>query len=164
MEIRVSIEVAYLGIDVAWWLSTSYAVGRACRRLRPESFVHLTWLLGERKFESSGRFYEVGLRIKRWKRYLPEAGDLFKGGFDKSKLLSTDIEDLEKFVVETKRAEVVHWFLLVLALVPVLFGPWFLRVAAIVYSVVANLPCLLAQRYNRPRLLRVIALKRSRFR
>ena len=103
------------------------------------------------------RRYERVLRIKRWKRLLPEAGDLFRGGFSKRRMLRHDRDYLERFVVETRRAELTHW--LIMGAVPFFFlwNPWWLALAMLGYGIVANVPCLLTQRYNRARLLRMLA-------
>ena len=37
-----------------------------------------------------------------------------------------------------------------------LWNPWFLGLLMLAYAVIANLPCLIVQRYNRARLLRLI--------
>ena len=84
---------------------------------------------------------------------LPEAGNLFRGGFSKRRVLHHDRAYLERFLVATRRAELAHWPILAL-------GPFFFLLerrggsplAMVAYGVVANVPCILVQRYNRARL------------
>jgi glycosyl-4,4'-diaponeurosporenoate acyltransferase len=38
-----------------------------------------------------------------------------------------------------------------------LWNPWWLGLAMVGYALAANLPCLLTQRYNRARLMRMLA-------
>ena len=62
---------------------------------------------------------------------------------------------LADFAVETRRAEMVHWAIPLVTPVFVLWNPPWLFAAMVGYAVVANLPCLVIQRYNRGRVLRV---------
>jgi glycosyl-4,4'-diaponeurosporenoate acyltransferase len=109
-----------------------------------------------RRFETNGRVYERWLRIRSWKDRLPEAGNLFLGGISKRRLPRHDRKGLERFAVETRRAELTHW--LILAATPWFFqwNPWWLGLAMAGYGIVANVPCLAIQRYNRGRLLHMI--------
>jgi glycosyl-4,4'-diaponeurosporenoate acyltransferase len=100
--------------------------------------------------------YERALRIKAWKDALPEAGSLFRGGFSKRRLHRHDRASLEQFRVETRRAEWTHWAILALSPVFFVWNPWWLALAMLGYGVVANIPCLLVQRYNRARLARTL--------
>jgi glycosyl-4,4'-diaponeurosporenoate acyltransferase len=38
----------------------------------------------------------------------------------------------------------------------VVWNPWWVEIAMVVYALAANLPCLLVQRYNRARLARLL--------
>jgi glycosyl-4,4'-diaponeurosporenoate acyltransferase len=61
------------------------------------------------------------------------------------------------FVLETCRAELCHW--IVIALVPTFFlwNPWYVAWPMVPYAIVANAPCIVAQRFNRPRLAALAA-------
>lgn len=140
-----------------WSGAWGYAAHRVPdRRLRGDGPV-----LRLRAVERGGRVYERVLRIKRWKDLLPEAGALFRGGFSKRRLRRHDRAYLEQFVVATRRAEVAHWPILALAptflvWIPAFGMPWWLAIAMVGYGVVANVPCILVQRYNRARLERML--------
>jgi glycosyl-4,4'-diaponeurosporenoate acyltransferase len=93
---------------------------------------------------------------------LPEAGSFFPGGFPKRTLGDRGSPHLERFVVETRRAELTHWVVLAAGPVFFLWNPWWLAVVMVVYALVANLPCIFVQRYNRARLERVLAYRARR--
>lgn len=115
-----------------------------------------------RRFEKEGRIYE-GLGIRRWKDKLPDMSKLFKksmvakqirGGFTE--------ESAVKLVKETCVAELVHLCLMVLGF-PCLFL-WHGVGGAVVWALYAlgNLPFVLIQRYNRPRLKRFLQSSKIR--
>ena len=88
---------------------------------------------------------------------MPDGGGLFKGGFPKKNLESSDSKYLKTFLYETKRAELTHWLTILPA--PIFFL-WNIRLAGIimiVYVLIANIPCILLQRYNRARLSNLIS-------
>ncbi|HET6952094.1 MAG TPA: hypothetical protein VFI47_17060 [Acidimicrobiales bacterium] len=64
---------------------------------------------------------------------------------------------LESFAAETRRAELVHWAIPLVVPVFALWNPPWLAGVMAAYALVANLPCLIVQRYNRGRLERILA-------
>ncbi len=145
-----------VALDAVAWAAIQSAAGYGVHHVRVGRLAHDTWVTRPRRWEGGGRFYVERLRIRRWKGFLPEAGALFAGGFDKGQLGARSIEHLRRHVAETRRAEIGHW----VALLPTpLFWRWnprWLSVVMTAYAVVINGPCIAAQRYNRLRLQRVM--------
>jgi glycosyl-4,4'-diaponeurosporenoate acyltransferase len=146
-----------VGLDVLVWAVAGFVAGYLAYRTSVARLSRDGVLTRLRSFEHDGRWYERRLRIKSWKDRLPEAGAFFAGGFSKRSLRASDPDTLERFVAETRRAERTHWWLVALGPVFFLWNPWWLALVMVAYAVVANLPCLLVQRYNRARLQRVLA-------
>jgi glycosyl-4,4'-diaponeurosporenoate acyltransferase len=142
-------------VDAAAWAGWSAICGYAAHRLSDERLAR-SGPLRLRAFERDGRVYERVLHIKAWKDLLPEAGSLFRGGFSKRRILRHDRAYLERFARETRRAERTHWAILALGPVFYAWNPWWLATAMLAFGVLANVPCLLVQRYNRARLERVL--------
>jgi glycosyl-4,4'-diaponeurosporenoate acyltransferase len=111
-------------------------------------------------WEQSGRFYERILGIKCWKDWLPDAARWFSGGFAKASMAGVDPPYLRRFISETWRGELCHWFAIGCAPVFFLWNPWWADLVMVGYALLANLPCILAQRYNRLRLRRLLARRR----
>ncbi len=145
-------------VDIVAWATISTLVGYLMHRAAVDRFAADGPFTRLRAFELDGRWYERRLAIKSWKRHLPEAGGLFKDGFSKRTLRSDSVDQLERFVRETRRAESTHWVLLAAGPLFFLWNPWGLGLVMVAYGAVANLPCLVVQRYNRARLRRVVAL------
>jgi glycosyl-4,4'-diaponeurosporenoate acyltransferase len=142
-------------LDVAVWAVWSFGVGLFAHRLPIERLGHDAGVLRLRPAELDGSFARR-IRVKRWKDRLPEAGTFFAGGFSKRTVATRDPVYLERFVVETRRAEVTHWLVMAIAPVFVLWNPWWVVVVMFAYALAANGPCLVVQRYNRMRLYRVL--------
>ena len=101
-----------------------------------------------------GRLYEKVFLIKRWKSILPDGAKWMKGrGFPKKELASRDIHYLETFAVETCRAELTHWTIILFAPFFFLWNKPVVGWIMIVYALTENVPLIIAQRYTRCRLV-----------
>ena len=152
-----------VAIDVAAWGAIHASTGYFVHRISTARLSRDWWFHRERRFERGGRLYERTFRIKTWKKWLPEAGALFAGGFDKKQLRQPrDDAYLERYVVETRRAELGHWLAAAPAPLFFAFNPYQVGIVMLVYATVANGPCVLSQRYNRLRLQRILSKRRNR--
>ena len=104
------------------------------------------------KWEGRGRVYERCFAIRRWKDRLPDAARWFGGGFAKGSLTDRGPDYLWRFIQETWRGELCHWCALAFTPVFFLWNPPWADAVMLLYALSANLPCILAQRYNRLRL------------
>ena len=149
-------EIWIIIIDIVLWFIIHMSVAYIATILPLNNLNTNSWLLKERKWEKSGKIYEEIFHIKKWKELLPDGSALFKKGFRKKRMTSSNPEYLQKFIIETGRAEIVHWIVILFS--PVFFiwnYPWAGWVM-IVYAIIANMPCILAQRYNRARLSKLL--------
>jgi glycosyl-4,4'-diaponeurosporenoate acyltransferase len=147
--------------DAAAWCAVQVGAGYLAHRLPDEWLARRYRLLAPRRWEDGGNFYRRHLRIRRWKRWLPEGGAVFRAGFDKRTLPSTASADLARYELETRRAELSHWFAVAPLPLFVLWNPVALWPAMAAYAVLANGPCIAAQRYNRLRLERVLGVRHA---
>jgi glycosyl-4,4'-diaponeurosporenoate acyltransferase len=144
--------------SAAFWLLASLLVGLLANRLP------LAWLRGQ---DGAARRWTVPgwltapahgpLAIRRWKRWIPDAGGALPGGVAKASLVRRDPRALERLLLETRRAELVHWALLPAGLLTALWLPPAGVVVNGLFALLFNLPCVLLQRYNRARLRRCLA-------
>jgi glycosyl-4,4'-diaponeurosporenoate acyltransferase len=143
-------------VDVLAWLVVHLGVAWAVTRLDPRRFDPRAWLFRERALERGGRLYQRLFRIESWKGSLPDGARLFRRGFRKKQLAARSPEYLARFRVETCRGELAHWIVVACAPLFFLWNPPWVGLVMIAYALLANLPCILAQRYNRLRLGRVL--------
>ena len=69
---------------------------------------------------------------------------------------------LERFVLETRRAELGHWLAAAPGILFVLWNPPAVVPFMVAYGLLVNLPFVAVQRYNRLRASRVLRLRASR--
>jgi glycosyl-4,4'-diaponeurosporenoate acyltransferase len=150
-----------LALYAAIWILFHLSAGYAAHRLPTRRLSSLSAASRVYAWEQGGAIYRR-IGIRRWKDWLPEAGALYSGGFSKRRLQANDSLYLERFRLETSRAEFSHWLTWSLALTFFLWNPWQIGVVMLLYGAAANLPCILVQRYNRARLDRIVRSARSR--
>lgn len=109
-----------------------------------------------RRWERGGRWYEKLFAVRRWKGLLPDGAALFAKGFRKKHLKRASRDYLERFSRETCRGEMAHWLVMACAPLFFLWNPPWAGGVMIAYGIIANLPCILVQRYNRARLLKAL--------
>ena len=137
---------------IALWGLAAFPIGRL---LRKRHFMPLAFPFRPFTFEKGGKIYDC-LRIKQWAKLLPDISKTFSGYMPKKKL-STDIADIETFIQETCVAELIHGFLCCTGLLCIPLWPTGGIWVYIIYLILGNLPYIIIQRYNRPRLLRLLS-------
>ncbi|WP_100372078.1 glycosyl-4,4'-diaponeurosporenoate acyltransferase [Bacillus sp. FJAT-45037] len=123
---------------------------------------HFNWIFQLQEWEKNGQIYDA-LSIKAWKTKLPDGGGWTKRGIKKNKLNVRVQEDLQRFILETKRAELSH--LLQIAPAPIFFtfNDTLSGTIIVLYALCFNLPFILIQRYNRGRLVAILKRKEPSF-
>lgn len=125
----------------------AHPVGQALPRSwgRPET------LPAVRKWEK--RLY-VKLGIRSWKKFLPDMSRFLSDMVPKQISEQPKSDDIHRLVQETCIAEQVHWALCVLSVGIVLIDrQWHGALLLLAYVLLFNLPYIMIQRYNRPKLL-----------
>lgn len=140
-------------LNVGGWLAIQMGLAWAFTKM-PVAWFNPGSAFG---WEQCGRFYETLFRIKAWKDRLPDAARWFGGGFAKGSLAGKQRDYLERFIRETWRGELCHWAAIVCAPLFFLWNPWWGDGIIVAYAMAANLPCILAQRYNRARFQRLLS-------
>ena len=115
-------------------------------------------------WEREGRVYQK-IGIQKWKDIVPDMSrilpDMVKKELPGSGAVTAD--QAAALVQETCRAELVHGASCLLGLAFLWLWPdWGGVIVLAVWVLLANLPFILIQRYNRPRLMRLAALLRKR--
>ncbi|MGM0845749.1 MAG: glycosyl-4,4'-diaponeurosporenoate acyltransferase [Bacillota bacterium] len=160
MLVTLSIGLTIL-LNVVLWPVIHLSFSYICLHLDRRYFTEDSWLYQEKSWEWGGRFYEK-IGIKRWKTLLPDGGGVFAGGFRKKKLIDRDSDYFETFVMETRRAEFTHLILIPPALIFFIWNTPLVGWIMVAYALIANVPFILIQRYNRFRFQRILQQRKQR--
>jgi len=137
-----------------------------CTRILTDRLLPLRWLdpglpwFRTRAWENGGKFYQDHFRIAAWKDKLPAVDGL--NTVSKKSLNGVSPEYLRQFIVETCRGESDHVRSILETAVFVLWNPLWLFCCIFVLSMVGHAPFIFIQRYNRPRLQRLLMQVESR--
>ena len=151
-------------LNVLGWPVIHIAMAWGATQLPVHWFDPQSWLFRPRNWEKGGEIYERHFAIRRWKERLPDAASWFRNGFPKNSLAELAPDYLERFVKETCRAEAAHLMTMATALIFFLWNYWWVDLIMVAYAIMANLPCILTQRYNRLRLTRLLGSRKRRSR
>ena len=144
-------------LDFALWFIIHIGVVLLTVRIPTERFDPDHWLHRGRRWEKEGRIYQGVFRIKTWKRHLPDGAPLLgNAGFPKKNLQGREEAYLREFMLETCRAELTHWIILLFAPLFFLWNTTWVGLLMIFYAAAENLPLIVAQRYNRYRFRRIL--------
>ena len=142
-------------LDVLAWLVLQPGMAYVAARLPLASLRPEGWLYRSRAWERDGAIYQTVFAVRRWKAALPSGGQAL-GSFSMARLASSDAAYLRRWCVETCRAELAHWLQIAVMPLFMLWNPPQATAMLALYALAVNLPCIIAQRYNRPRLQRAL--------
>lgn len=107
--------------------------------------------------EKEKKLYKA-LRVKDWQNKVPDMSRVFTKLMPAKKLNADTLADIPRMLEETCVAEFIHVVLSVLGLACLWLWPGFGgAVVTLVYILLGNVPFIIIQRYNRPRLQRLLA-------
>jgi glycosyl-4,4'-diaponeurosporenoate acyltransferase len=150
-----------VALDVAAWVGISAAIGLAAGYLPQRLLEDDTAVTRIRPFEARGRLYRRALRVHRWKDLLPEVhGVGSRQHASKASLGGRD--GMGVLLRETRRAEYVHLAIGAAGLSFFMWNPAWLALAMLLGGIAFNAPFVLIQRYNRARLVWVVARRPMR--
>lgn len=149
-------------VDIIVWFILHMSIAWGVTMIPVSFFDENKRLFRIRKWERSGMVYEQWFGIEQWKRFIPDGASWFRNGFAKKGLRKNDTAYLHRFVKETCRGEFTHWAVITVSPIFFLFNPWYVGIFMIFYALGANGPCIIIQRYNRPRIQKILERKRTR--
>lgn len=130
----------------------SYVSAKMPKRL----FYYNRWVFREMKWESDGQIYQRLFKVKIWKKFVPELSDFIKCIFPKKYIKVYNTAYLSNYLIESCRAEFTHWNIIMSSFLFSLWNDTFYTIIMIMVAVVLNLPYIIIQRYNRPRITKAL--------
>lgn len=143
------VEIVTITIGITLYhFAMRLAVGTIVDLIMKNNTNHKNIWFREKSFEN--KLYKL-IRVRKWKKYIPTYSP---NTFDTSK------KTIKEIVGATCQAEVVHEVIMVLSLLPMTFIPFLGGAAALIITSVLSMLIdsvfVILQRYNRPRLIRVM--------
>lgn len=143
-------------ICFALWASLQYLAAFICLKIPDRFFSPYAYYFRAHPWEDNGAIYNNVFKVHKWKKRLPESGSLMKGSYNKKTLKSFSNESLNKYLVESCRAEMTHCLGIFPFWIFGLFTPPKALIIMFIYALSVNIPCIMIQRYNRPRIINVL--------
>lgn len=138
-------------VNILVWPAIQIGIGRWMLRRPLRDFERESAVTRLRRWESA-RLYRRVLLVPAWKPFLPD-GAAWLGQQPRSRLSGRDPRKLTVMLAETRRGELAHWYMLLCTPFLFLWNPLWACLVLSSYGIAANVPCIVAQRYNRLRLL-----------
>lgn len=123
-------------------------------------FDYKQWLFKEKPFERGGRFYLDKCKIKRWKNSLPELSDFLKCVFPKKSILDYSDNYLVIYLNESCRAEITHEAIIASSFLFFIWNGLTMSLLIFIVAFILNIPFIIIQRYNRPRVIKILSQKK----
>jgi glycosyl-4,4'-diaponeurosporenoate acyltransferase len=146
--------------NIAFWPIVQLSVSALFARIPNSFFASDDFLTHPRTFDASLRFYR-SLNVHQWKKLLPDGASIV--GAKPKHVNPYSPDEVSSFLIETRRGEIAHWIQLTCVAICWAWNPLWAALVMTAYAVSANLPCILAQRYNRILLGRRTSSEASRF-
>ncbi len=129
----------------------SFVLGRALPKFmfRYDKFPYRAY-----SFEKEGVIYEK-LRVKAWQNHLPDMSKLFPFLMPPKRVESRSVNCFTTMIQETCVAELIHFLLGVFGFGCVFIMPDLWGVLFGLLFLLGNIPFIIIQRYNRPKLVRI---------
>ncbi len=149
-------------LDIAIWFVIHVVIVLVMVTLPLRLFDPRKGWYRERRWEHRGRCYQQLFRVRAWKHKLPDGAELIPWrSFPKRHLEARSTAYFERFAQETCRAELTHWLTMIWAPFFFFWNPVWVGWFMILYIVVENVPLIIAQRYNRFRMLNIIERRKA---
>ena len=149
--------VQTLVVDVLAWVILHPAIGFICSRIPARWFNPDSWLYLTYGWENGGEIYQKLFHVRSWKGKIPPGGALYPGTFLIQRLPTFDVAYLERWLRESCRAEFTHWMMVWPVVFFFLWNGWVGDLLMVLYALANNAIPIVMQRFNRPRLRKVIA-------
>lgn len=134
----------------------SHIIGEAVPRslFNPYAFPYKCY-----PFEKGGKIYSL-LRVEKWKDIVPDMSKFFPKMVAKKVKNHSDAASLEKLLKETCVAECTHYWLSIFGLACFWIMPGIGGIViTAVWIIFGNIPFMIIQRYNRPRIEKLLKIK-----
>lgn len=142
--------------NVSAWLILHFGIGYLCSIIPTSKFNSNKPFYQASPWEKGGDIYQRLFHVRTWKHIIPQGSKVYQNTFSLQHLTTVDPAYLELWLRESIRAEFCHWVMIFPGLLFFLWNDFVGGMAMIIYAVIVNLIPIILQRYNRPRVRRLL--------
>jgi len=142
--------------NILVWAAFHLSIGFISSRLPVSWFDPDQLLYRVRRWEKGGKIYQRLCRVRAWKALVPAGSALYPGAFSIQRLPDTSAAYLSRWVQESCRAELCHWLMILPGFLFFFWNSAWFAWLMLAYAVLNNLPLIALQRFNRPRVRRLL--------
>ncbi|WP_153730983.1 glycosyl-4,4'-diaponeurosporenoate acyltransferase CrtO family protein [Sporosarcina obsidiansis] len=143
-------------LDVVAWMVLHITISVVAQQVPINWFVRNERWFKSFSWEQEGRIWQRLFRVKKWKGYIPDGTLFIRSGYNKKQLHGMNSASLTDFLLESRRAEFVHWLMILPSILFFFWNPVWAAWLNVAYAVLFNVPLIVVQRFNRPRLERLL--------
>lgn len=156
MDFLNRIRFYFIKVNLLVFILISIVMTLLAEKIPDRAYYYKKWLYRERKWEDGGHFYERMFGVKSWKAKLPDISDFMKWRFNKKHFAQNNKDYLAVFLTESCKSELTHWMIILSTLLFKFWNDWISVLLILSVAALLNLPYIIIQRYNRPRLKRLL--------
>lgn len=145
-------------MDIIAWILIHLSLGYISARIPISHFDPGKRLYRTFSWEKGGKIYDSVFHVRSWKKFIPGLGKITSNKFSLQKLASSDLDYLKTWLKESCRAEWCHWVMMLPGFFFFLWNSVEVGWWMVAYAVANNSIPIILQRYNRPRIRKMIAL------
>ncbi|WP_404458907.1 glycosyl-4,4'-diaponeurosporenoate acyltransferase [Oceanobacillus kapialis] len=149
-------------LDIVAWAVFHMGISFLTLSMPEKWFASDGWLYRIKKWEREGRLWQDFFRVKSWKGLIPDGSSVMGAGYNKKELPGRDTTSLIQFITESRRAELTHWLSILPAGFFFIWNPLWASYIMVIYALLFNLPIIIAQRYNRGRLEKLVVYRNKK--
>ncbi len=144
-------------VDVVTWIIFHLSIGYLSTK------IPFKWLNPDLRFfnsydwEKDGGIYDKIFHVRAWKDRIPDGSRMYRGTFSIKRLPTADISYLTRWLSESIRSEICHWAMIIPGGFFFLWNDLSAGRAMVIYAILNNIVPIIMQRYNRPRMRKLIA-------
>lgn len=143
--------------DILIWVVFHLSIGYWCSQLPIDRFDYNQWSYQTFKWEQDGEIYQKLFRVKDWKHFIPSGAALYKGAYQISHVNEFTVEGVKIWLKESCRSEFCHRIMILPGFLFFLWNEVTVGWIMVAYAVLNNLIPIMMQRYNRPRIRKLLA-------
>lgn len=143
-------------ISIVKFILSSVLISIIFEKLPDSMFNYQKKIFQMKKWEEQGEIYNKIFKVKKWKDKVLELSDVIKSVFPKKHINTYSKDYLNKYLIQSCRAELAHITIILSTFGYALENQISTFHNMFILAVVLNLPYIIIQRFNRPRIIKYI--------